>query len=101
VIRAINGGNIALKFGDSAANTTPSERRIWLFDDVGGVFVAPDPEPLTIVIDSADVPASGTQSDHGSEPVVFAAMVAAGPSWLRKLQLFGRKAARWEAGWIE
>ena len=101
LIRAINDGNIAIKFGDAAAGPTSAERRIWLFDDAGGVFVAPNPEPLTIVIDHADVPVSGTQADHGSELVATAAMVSAGPSWLRKLRLFGRKPAQQEARWME
>jgi hypothetical protein len=95
LIRAINSGDIAIKVGDADSRGAALDRQIWLFDDAEGDFVAADPEPLTIVIDHAHVPAASTPSEHTLGFVTTATMVAAaGPSWLGTLREFGRKAAR-------
>jgi hypothetical protein len=102
LIRAVNDSNIAIKVGDGVGER--AYRRVWLFDDAGGTFVAPDPEPLTIVIDRAEVPVSPTHPEHSLGIVTAAAVVAAGPSWLGVLRQFGRKAAlavQQRARWTE
>jgi hypothetical protein len=102
LIRGVTEGNIAIKVGDVVAER--ARRQVWLFDDAGGKFVAPEPEPLTIVIDRADVPVPPTHPEHSLEIVTTAAAVAAGPSWLGVLRQFGRKAAlavQQRAKWTE
>ena len=102
LIRAVGDGNIAIKVGDGLGER--AHRQVWLFDDAGGNFVAPDPEPLTIVIDRADVPVAPTHHEHSLGVVTTAAVIAAVPSWLGVLRQFGRKAAlavQQRAKWTE
>ena len=94
LIRAINDGNIAIKVGHAGGQGTATNRQIWLFDEAQGAFVAPDPEPLTIVIDRPDAIAAPVHSDHTLGLVATAAMVSFGSSWLGTLRHFGRKATR-------
>jgi hypothetical protein len=91
IIRAINGGNIAIKFAGATGNGTASERQIWLFDDAKGAFVPPAPEPLTIVIDHDDAsPKKPVEEATGL--LATAAMVSTEPTWLGALRQFRRKA---------
>jgi hypothetical protein len=95
LIRAVNDGNIAIKCGHAGDAAAASAGRVWLFDEAQGAFVAPDPEPLTIVIDHNDAPASPARSEHAWKYVATATLVAAAePSWLSTLRDFSIKAAR-------
>jgi hypothetical protein len=93
VIRAINESEIAIKHA-AAAGQSALGGQVWLFDETEGTFVAPNPEPVKIVIDHNQVPE--TQSDEALNLIAAAAMVStvSESSWLGALRKFGRKAAR-------
>jgi hypothetical protein len=104
VISAINGGNIAIKFGGATGNGTAPERLVWLFDDAKGTFVPPAPEPLTIVIHDDASPSLAKPVEEAMGLMATAAMISTEPTWLGALRQFRRKAAwaiRQGARWTE
>jgi hypothetical protein len=94
VIRAIRDSEIAIKVsgpGDSSF----AGKRIWLFDEAEGAFVARDPERLTIVIDGGDSDsedASQADQSFGQPGTVDAG--GQEQSWIGAVRQFGREAAR-------
>ncbi|HEY1982447.1 MAG TPA: hypothetical protein VGH13_20415, partial [Xanthobacteraceae bacterium] len=104
VIRAIKASEIAIKRVDAAADAGKAGSRVWLFDEVQGTFVAPAPEPLTIVIERNKTASPLGYSAEELGLVATAAMISSEPSWLGSIRQFGRKAARMVqhgAKWIQ
>ena len=94
VIRAIKSGDIAIKRVDAATEANNAGGRVWLFDDVEGTFVAPEPEPLTIVVERHENPASRERPAETLGLLATAAMISTEPSWLGTLRQYGRKVAQ-------
>jgi hypothetical protein len=104
VISAINGGNIAIKFGGTTGNGAAPERQVWLFDDAKGTFVPPAPEPLTIVIHDEASASLAKPVEEAMGLMATAAMISTESTWLGALRQFRRKAAwamRQGARWTE
>jgi hypothetical protein len=104
VISAINGGNIAIKFGATTGNGAAPERQVWLFDDAKGTFVPTAPEPLTIVIHDEASASLAKPVEEAMGLMATAAMILTEPTWLGALRQFRRKAAwaiRQGARWTE
>ena len=93
VIRAINGGNIALKFGNGAGEAAP--QHIWLFDEANGSLVPPARQAVRIVLD--DHHHAGTSAmeavEHAAGLLATATMISSEPVWLGRLRKMRRKAA--------
>ena len=64
-----------------------------MFDEAQGTFVAPEPEPLTIVIERNDRTTSPIPAAEMAGLVATAAMITSEPSWLGMLRQYGRKVA--------
>ena len=95
VIRAINGGNIALKFGNAGGEAAP--RHIWLFDEANDSLVPPTRQAVRIVLDGhnhGDAPALPVEAmEEAAGLLATATMIASEPMWLGKLRQIRRKAA--------
>jgi hypothetical protein len=92
LIRAIKTSEIAIKRVDPAAEGVQASR-VWLFDEAQGTFVAPEPEPFTIMLDRDENAATPSRAVEAVGLVATAAMVATEPSWLGTLRQYGRKVA--------
>ena len=95
VIRAINGGNIALKFGKAGGEA--ASQHIWLFDETNDSLVPPARQAVRIVLDDHDhagasaLPVEAMEEAAGL--LATATMIAGEPMWLGKLRQIRRKAA--------
>jgi hypothetical protein len=91
VIRAINGGNIALKFGNAGGEAAPTQ--IWLFDETSGDLMPPARQTLRIVLDHTDTSGMAEAAEQTAGLLATATMIASEPSWLGALRQIRRKAA--------
>jgi Ca2+-binding RTX toxin-like protein len=98
IIRAIRESQIAIKVSH-AGEAIESGRRIWMFDETQGAFVAREPERMTILIDGRHSPdaAHHAAAEQTLDQPDDAANAAAAPpqaSWFGTLRHLGRAAAR-------
>ncbi|HKS88267.1 MAG TPA: DUF3383 family protein [Stellaceae bacterium] len=101
VIRAVRDSEISFAVArHQPAPGSGGQRQTWVFDEAAGTFVAPQPEPLTIVVADARAAADANPSQPGQSAYASAdeAMVVPSSSWLTALRDFGRVAAR---AWFE
>ena len=91
VIRAIDGGNIAIKFGAAGGEAAP--RQIWLLDEANGSLAPPARQALRIVLDHVDASESPIEMAKQAGLLATVTMITSEPIWLGALRQIRRKAA--------
>ncbi|HVB16360.1 MAG TPA: hypothetical protein VNF04_07500, partial [Stellaceae bacterium] len=102
VIRAIRDSEIVVR--TTHPDAPPDQNNpIWLYDELAGALVAPEPEPLTILLDGNGPVKAGTPPEQQQaalpDAMVTAELLAPdGSSWLATLRQFGGAAVR---AWLD
>ena len=92
IIRAIRDSEIVVEVSDG--DVADADAAFWLFDDIDGRLIPPDPEPVTIVLDHLDAAPIDKPASHAIGHSGVDRSGDAPRTWFGALGHFGREAAR-------